>query len=73
MKDFRKNFDVVLKIANGDGFSDYDNGLEPNYEILEDKFNLGINIVKVKDDLFSVNKYIDNSIINLEQRKSINH
>ena len=33
---------VVLKIANGDGFSDYDNGLEPNYEILEDKYNLGI-------------------------------
>ena len=31
-----------LKIANGDGFSDYDNGLEPNYEILEDKYNLGI-------------------------------
>jgi len=29
------------------------------------KFNLGLNIVKVKDDLFSVNKYTDNSIINL--------
>ena len=29
------------------------------------KFNLALNIVKVKDDLFSVNKVIDNSIIDL--------
>ena len=29
------------------------------------KFNLSLNIVKVKDDLFSVNKYTDNSIIDL--------
>ena len=43
---------VVLKIANGDGFSDYDSGLEPNYEILEDKYNLGI-IGDVNEPLLS--------------------
>lgn len=29
------------------------------------KFNMGLNIVKVKDDIFSVDKYTDNSLINL--------
>ena len=29
------------------------------------KFNLALNIVKVKDDLFSVDQYIDNSVIDL--------
>ena len=30
-----------------------------------DKFNLALNIVKVKDDLFSIDKIVDNSIIDL--------